>query len=68
MAQALARGVLRLERPVYAAGYAAVAGKKEGQGPMGKCFDRVEEDSHFGQETWEQAESRMQQETIYLAM
>lgn len=68
MAQALARGVLRLEQPVYAAGYAAVAGKKEGQGPMGKCFDRVEEDSHFGQETWEQAESRMQQETIYLAM
>lgn len=68
MAQMLARGVLRLEKPVYAAAFAAVGGKKEGEGPMGKCFDRIEEDSHFGQETWEQAESRMQQETIYRAM
>ncbi|MBQ8687388.1 MAG: stage V sporulation protein AD [Ruminococcus sp.] len=68
MAQALARGVLRLTQPVYAAAFAAVAGKKEGEGPMGQCFDRVEPDSHFGQESWEQAESRMQQETIYRAM
>ena len=68
MAQVLARGVLRLEQPVYAAAYAAVAGKKEGEGPMGGCFDRIEEDSHFGQDTWEQAESRMQQETIYHAI
>ncbi len=68
MAKRLGRGVFLMEHPVYISSYAAVAGKKEGEGPMGKCFDRIETDSHFGQKTWEQAESRMQQETIYLAM
>lgn len=62
------RGIFFIDKPVGILSYAAVAGKKEGEGPMGKCFDRVENDSHFGQKTWEQAESRMQQETIYHAV
>ncbi|MGN0584801.1 MAG: stage V sporulation protein AD [Ruminococcus sp.] len=68
MAKALGRGMFHVEQNVYISSFAAVAGKKEGMGPMGKCFDRVEEDSHFGQKTWEQAESRMQQEAVYHAM
>jgi stage V sporulation protein AD len=68
MVKALGRGIFKMEHSVNIASYAAVAGKKEGDGPMGKCFDRVETDSHFGQKTWEQAESRMQQETIYHAL
>lgn len=68
MAHSLGRGMFLTEKPVGILSYAAVAGKKEGEGPMGKCFDRVENDSHFGQKTWEQAESRMQQETIYHAV
>lgn len=68
MAYSLGRGMFFTEKPVGILSYAAVAGKKEGEGPMGKCFDRVEKDSHFGQKTWEQAESRMQQETIYHAV
>lgn len=68
MAKALGRGVVHFDTPVFIASSAAVAGKKEGAGPMGQCFDRVETDSRFGQKTWEQAESRMQQETIWLAL
>ena len=68
MAKALGRGVVYFDTPVFIASSAAVAGKKEGAGPMGQCFDRVEQDSRFGQKTWEQAESRMQQETIWLAL
>ncbi len=68
MAKSLAHGVLRLTAPVAVTSFAAVVGKKEGDGPMGTYFDRVEQDSHFGQSTWEQAESRMQQETIYHAL
>lgn len=64
----LGRGVFSLDGSVHIVSSAAVAGKKEGCGPMGKCFDRVENDSHFGQDTWEKAESRMQQETIYHAL
>ncbi len=48
-----------LEAPVIA-GWASVAGKKEAQGPLGHTFDATVSDSYFGQNTWEQAESRMQ--------
>ncbi len=48
--------------------YAAVAGKKEGQGPLGKQFDAVFEDTRLGQKTWEQAESALQREAITRAL
>lgn len=53
-----------LNRPPSAAAWASTVGKKEGEGPMGFCFDIIEEDSHFGQKTWEQAESEMQRRTM----
>ena len=39
--------------------YAAVVGKKEGEGPLGKCFDMVLDDDRCGLDTWEKAESHM---------
>ncbi|MBE6850709.1 MAG: stage V sporulation protein AD [Ruminococcus sp.] len=48
--------------------YACIVGQKEGEGPMGNCFDRIEQDPYFGEKTWEQAESRMQADTLQLAM
>lgn len=47
---------------------ASVVGKKEGEGPMGMLFDRVEEDPMLGQSTWEEAESALQKQTARLAM
>ncbi len=47
---------------------ACVAGKKEGEGPLGKCIDVVEQDDKFGMENWEQAESAMQKQAADLAM
>ena len=46
-------------RPVITAA-ASVAGKKEGEGPLGACFDVIGTDTHFGEKSWEKAESRMQ--------
>lgn len=68
MVRALARGVFQYPLPPRIISYAAVAGKKEGEGPMGACFDRIEPDAHFGQETWEKAESTMQRQTVLLAL
>ncbi len=68
MAERIARGVFRIDSPVKIEGYASVAGEKEGNGPLGDCFDEVINDSHFGQETWEQAETRFQLEAIELAL
>ena len=37
--------------------WASAAGKKEGEGPLGREFDLVFQDTRMGQNTWEQAES-----------
>lgn len=47
---------------------AAVVGQKEGEGPLGEYFDKVESDEYFGQSTWEKAESAMLQNVTRLAM
>ena len=39
--------------------WAAVGGKKEGEGPLKDCFDQIAEDPYFGELSWEKAESRM---------
>ena len=49
-------------------GYAAVGGKKEGEGPLGRCFDAIFEDAHLGMDTWEQAESALQREALTRAV
>ncbi len=59
---------IRFERDVYVAGMAAVAGKKEGEGPLGPQIDVVEQDPMFGAPTWEQAESALQKQTADLVL
>lgn len=49
-------------------GRAAVVGKKEGEGPLGKEFDMVFEDSRLGEKTWEKAESALQKEALTRAL
>lgn len=39
---------------------ASVVGKKESEGPLAPYFDVTVSDGHFGEKTWEQAESRFQ--------
>jgi stage V sporulation protein AD len=57
-------GTIRFTLPPAVAGYASVAGKKEGEGPLANTFDYLNEDTTFGEKTWEKSESRMQQEAI----
>lgn len=40
--------------------YASAVGEKEGDGPLGKYFDRIFKDMYAGETTWEKAESRLQ--------
>lgn len=49
-------------------GWASAVGKKEGEGPLGGCFDEVWEDTSLGQRTWERAESRLQERAFELAL
>ncbi len=48
--------------------FAAVVGKKEGDGPFGKYFDLIEEDEYFGQSSWEKAESEILRRSASLAI
>ena len=59
--------ILLPNRPRIAAS-AAIAGKKEGQGPLRDEFDQIIEDDLFGEETWEKAESRFQYTAADLAI
>ncbi|MCI8497229.1 MAG: stage V sporulation protein AD [Clostridiales bacterium] len=49
-------------------GYAAVVGKKEGEGPLARSFDKIHDDTSLGQQTWEKAESQLQAEAVELAL
>lgn len=49
---------------IYSA--ASIVGQKEGEGPIGSCFDQVEQDPMFGQKSWEAAESELQRRTALL--
>lgn len=40
------------ETPPYIVSSASIVGKKEGEGPLGACFDLIGEDDKFGQDTW----------------
>lgn len=40
---------------------AAIAGKKEGDGPLAAYFDHIGTDTRLGQKSWEKAESRLQE-------
>ena len=68
MAIQIARSVFQMQQFPALASFAAIVGPKEGEGPFSDCFDRVESDSYFGEETWEKAESRLQQNTVELAL
>lgn len=59
---------IAFEEEVYLVNSAAVVGKKEGEGPLGKLFDYVDEDNLFGEETWEAAEGRMQKKACGIAL
>ena len=58
---------VHLQSPPTVAAFAAVAGKLEGEGPLGKQFDFISEDSYFGEASWEKAESAMLKQCFSMA-
>ncbi len=62
------RHTICFDTPPAILGYAAVGGKKEGEGPLGQQFDAIFQDAYLGQKTWEQAESALQREAVTRAV
>lgn len=68
MAKRLGKNTIELESRPRIISNAAVVGKKEGEGPLGKEFDLVYEDTTLGEETWEKAESSILEKAVTLAI
>lgn len=68
MSQMIGKQSVSFKQCPYILSTGNVAGKKEGEGPLGKCFDMICEDDKFGADSWEEAESTMQKEAAALAM
>ena len=47
---------------------ASIVGEKEGNGPLGKYFDRITEDPMLGKNNWEEAESELQKRAAHAAL
>ena len=58
---------LQMENRPCILGFAAVVGKKESEGPLASYFDRVYADNTLEEDSWEKAESRMQQQVVQKA-
>ena len=64
----LGKQSIELKNPVFIRNSASVVGKKEGEGPLAELFDMVGQDDMFGCGTWEEAESSLQKDAVYLAL
>ena len=59
---------ISFEQAPYLITAASVVGEKEGEGPLGTLFDFVDHENLFGEDTWEAAESRMQNKACAIAL
>jgi stage V sporulation protein AD len=59
---------IRFQNPPVILSHAAIVGKKEGEGPLGPFFDRVEADDTLGQKSWEKAESLLVENAVTMAV
>ena len=59
---------LLFKTPPRIVSYASIVGKKEGEGPLGKYFDVIEEDPLLGKDNWEEAESQLQKYAAQMAL
>ena len=68
MTQMMGKQSLQFAQAPYIINSASIVGKKEGEGPLGSLFDCICEDDKFGENTWEESESRMQKEAALMAI
>ena len=56
MNQHIGKQTIKFESPPSIVETAAIAGKKEGEGPLREYFDYVLDDDYWGEDSWEKAE------------
>lgn len=64
----LGKQTVKLENPPSIISTAAIVGPKEGEGPLKDKFDLILSDSHWEEESWEKAESKMLENAVKIAI
>ena len=59
---------IAFEQPPYISSYASIVGQKEGDGPLGNYFDKIETDPMVGKSNWDEAESELQKQAAQMAL
>ena len=67
MTKKIGSQTVALQMPPAIIGNACVVGKKEGEGPLSDSFDYINEDSFFGESSWEKAESAMMKKAFNIS-
>ncbi len=68
MGKRIGKNTVLMENNPCVKSFASVCGKKEAQGPLGNQFDKIFEDTTLEESSWEKAESRLQAESVNLAL
>ncbi len=68
MAERIGKRTVNLENSVTIKGFAAAVGPKEAEGPMAQYFDVRSEDEFLGEDSFEKAESKLQQLAVKTAL
>ncbi len=66
--QHIGKSSMYFSHPPAILSYASVVGKKEAEGPLSGSFDLSIREGHFGQSSWEKAETHMQKTALQLAL
>lgn len=64
----IGRQTIKFDNDPTIISHASIAGKKEGEGPLGGYFDRVLPDDRWECRSWEECESKLQTQTLELAI
>ena len=67
-AKKLGKQTFIMNNPPTILSAAAIAGVKEGEGPLAQYFDTIITDDMFGESTWEKAESKLQKTALDTAV
>ena len=68
MSKQLGRSTYLIERDVFVIGKASAVSQKEADGPIGKYFKCIEKDDTLGEDSYEKAERRLMEETVWSAI
>lgn len=67
MSNRTGKATIKLSHAPGIIGYASYVGKKEQEGPLGRFFTHGSDDTMFGQDSWEKAETELQRRAFKLA-